>query len=263
MKILKSKKTMIVLLVAVAALLWAIQLYKDDVEQSLHEAVESRGSRILGTRVDVGDVTVDWDAGRVSFTELRIANPGGFSNRNMITADAVVMRGDLDDRLIERVVLSGVETLVEFRGARSNFETLGDRVASRAADDDTADAGQDANEEEAEVSEEAENGKNGENGEEPVRDDWRIENVEFESVRVRVEADWTSDVIDFDAGALSIDALDAGADDLARAVTVRFLDRVLVSAAGQVDDERLREGLMEKAEELRDRLGAPEQPASD
>lgn len=255
MKIHKSRKTIIVLLVAVAALLWAIQVYRDDTEMLLREAVESRGSRVLGTRVDVGDAAVDLDGGRVSLSGLVVANPGGFSNRNMISVETMEVHGDFGARVIHRVVLSGVDTIIEFRGARSNFETLGDRVASRAADDAVA-----AGDEEAGDEEDVDASGDGEAGEEAPRDDWQVESIQFESIRVRVEADWSSDVVDFDAGGLSIDSLDAGADALARTVLIRFLDRVLMSAAEQVDDDRLREGLMERARELRDRVSQPGDP---
>lgn len=258
MKIHKSRKTIIVLLVAVAALLWAIQVYRDDAETLLREAVESRGSRVLGTRVDVGDAAVDLDGGRASLSGLVVANPGGFSNRNMISVETMAVHGDFGDRVIDRVVLSGVDTIIEFRGARSNFETLGDRVASRAADDAAAAGG----DEEAGDEEDVDASGDEETGKEAARDDWQVGSIQVESIRVRVEADWSSDVVDFDAGGLSIDSLDAGTDALARTVLIRFLDRVLMAAAEQVDDDRLREGLMEKARELRDRVSRPEDPGS-
>lgn len=259
MKIHKSRKTIIVLLVAVAALLWAIQVYRDDAETLLREAVESRGSRVLGTRVDVGDAAVDLDGGRASLAGLVVANPGGFSDRNMISVETMAVHGDFGDRVIDRVVLSGVDTIIEFRGARSNFETLGDRVASRAADDAAA-AGDD--DEEAGDEEDVDASGNEGTGKEAARDDWQVGSIQVENIRVRVEADWSSDVVDFDAGGLSIDSLDAGTDALARTVLIRFLDRVLMAAAEQVDDDRLREGLMEKARELRDRVSRPDDPDS-
>lgn len=250
MKILKSKK-IIVLLVALVALLWAIQLYKDDAEMSLLEKVESRGSRVLGTRLDVDDAYVDWASGEISLSRLVVANPGGFSNANMISVDAIEARADFESRVIDRVRLSGVDAVIEFRGARSNFETVGDRMAKRAAGDGAAAGnGQDGEREASDAS--TESGA----AEAPPRDDWVVESIEFVDIHVRVTADWSSREFDFDAGGLSIESLDAGTDDLVRAVAIRFLDRVLVSAANQAEDDRLKESLMEKAEALRAKQSA-------
>lgn len=90
---------------------------------------------------------------------------------------------------------------------------------------------------------------------------WRIESLELDVVRV--QADWTSKEIDFDAGSFSIDVLAAGTDDLVRGLTVRFLARVLVSAAARVDDDRLKDCLMEKTEALRGRLPPTQAPSAD
>lgn len=259
MKVLKTRKSIIVLLVAVIVLFWALQLYRDDAELSLQEEIEARGSRILGTRLNVGAVSVDWGDGKISLSKLVVASPGGFSNRDMISVDKVDGRADFGARVIERLTLSGVSTVIEFRGARSNFETIADRITRRAVGEDApAGSGQAGAGEEV-----GDSGEETGAGEESPRDDWQVENVEFGRIRVRVQADWTSDVLDFDVGGLSIEKLNAGTDDLARVVTVRFLDRVLMSAANQVDDERLQEALMEKAEDLRNRLRPPQVSEAD
>ncbi len=244
MKTPKSK-TIIVGLLSAAVLLGALELYRDDTEVSLGEEIESRGSRLLGTRLTVGDVSLDRDAGRIILSGLTVANPGGFSSGDMISVDSVAMQIDRDARDIERMSFSGVAALVEFRGARGNFENLADRVAKRVKRDPGAAASGDTDDEEGTDRnvDETDREEDDAHGEAPARDDWRVHKVEFDRIGVRVQADWTSEVLEFDAGGLSIDQLDAGADDLARAVAVQFLHRVLVSAANQVDDERLEAGL--------------------
>ncbi|MDZ7841492.1 MAG: hypothetical protein U5R46_11870 [Gammaproteobacteria bacterium] len=250
MKILKSKTTFVGLLL-VAVLLGALELYRDDTEASLGEEIESRGSRLLGTRLDVGDVSLDRGAGRVVLSDLAVANPGGFSSGDMISVESVTMRIDRDGRVIERMTFSGVDAVVEFRGAQGNFETLADRVAKRSeratAPPDEADDGGEAEQ----STDEAEREQDDTGAGASARDDWRVNRVEFERIGIRVQADWTSEVLEFDAGGLSVDSLDAGVDDLVRAVAVQFLHRVLVSAADQVDDERLKAGLLDRARALR------------
>lgn len=250
MKFVKTRKSIFVLLVAVIALFWAIQLYRDDAELSLREEIEARGSHILGSRLKVGAVSLDWGGGTISLSELVVASPGGFSSPDMISVNRVDGRADFGARVIKRLTLGGVNAVIEFRGASSNFETIADRIARRAAQ-----GGAFAGSGQADVAEKADDPEDEtEAGEASPRDDWQVENVEFGGVRVRVQADWTSEVLDFEVGDFSIEGLNAGTDDLARAVTVRFFHRVLVSAADQVDDERLREALMDKAGDLRDRL---------
>lgn len=165
---------------------------------------------------------------------------------------------DFDSRVIETVSLEGVAVLIEFRGGRSNFETLADRAVRREQQ-----AQADAGSGDTDATADDETAPEEEAGGEAARDDWRIETVEFGDARVRVQADWTSEVIDEEIAGFTIDGLDAGTDDLARAVTVRFLDRILVSTANRVDNERVREVLMEKSGELRAGLQAPETPPRD
>jgi len=260
MKMPGAKKSIIVLVVVLAAALWSIQLYREDAAVSLIETMESRGSRVLGTRVDIADAYVDWDSGEVTLSDMVVANPGGFSNRNMINVDTVEARVDAAQRVVERVRFSGVHALIEFRGARSNFEAVGDRVARGAAASGDA-AGSATDTEDSGQSDEPAEQDGDSDGGNASRDDWRVESVEIAGIQVEVAADWTSDTIEVDAGGLSIDALDAGADDLVRTVAARFLDRALISAAEQVDNERLRESLMDKAEELRAGLQRPAEDA--
>lgn len=260
MKTFRYRKTIVVVLAALVALLWAIELYRNDVGLSLLEAMESRGSRVLGTRVDIADANVDRDSGEVSLAGLEVANPGGFSNREMLTVDAVAVHADFGARIIERIRLSGVNALLEFRGARSNFQTVGERIAASDKVEEAA-AGDVARQADSEAASAGQADTAGADA--PVRDDWVVADVEFVAIHVTVRADWTSEVVDFDAGGLSVSGLDAGTDDLVRAVAARFLHRVLASAAERVDDARLAEALREKARELRADFSASGKPAGD
>lgn len=253
MKILKSKKFVLVLLLALAALFAGLELYRDDAGLSLGETIETRGSRILGTRLTVGDVSLDSGGGRIVLSDLALANPGGFASSDMISVNSVEMRLDRDSRVIERMTFSGVAAVIELRGARGNFENLADRVAKRATRNSGAGAsgGTGEDEETGRSANPVEREDGAADGQTPARDDWRVNQVEFDRIGVRVQADWTPEVLEFDAGGLSVGPLDAGADDLARAVAVQFLHRVLVSAAEQVDDERLKAGLLDRARALR------------
>lgn len=249
MRFLKSKKTIFLLLAAAILAVWTINLVEHEVGATLGETVEAHGSRVLGTRVDVSDATLDSGGGSLSISGLVVANPGGFSDQEMIRVDSIDIQVDPGAGVIERIGLAGVATLVEFRGARNNFEELGNRVASRTEDRRSADDAQ---------QDEAGGPGDDEAGQDAVPDDWRIERVEIDGIRVTVQADWTSDVMEYETDELLLEDLDGGTDALMRTVTVRFLDEVLVSAAEQVDDDRIADRLMEEADELRARLAGPE-----
>lgn len=247
---LKSKSIVVILLIAVVCAA-AVMLMRDDMRISLAASVENHGSRVLGTRVDVEDATIDWDAGAASVTNLEIANPGGFSDQNMISIASVSARGDLDGGVVEELVFEGIDALIEFRGARSNFEVVGERAADNAggsaeADDDGA------------APAETNTGEDPDSGS-TTPDTWRVETAGFENIRVRVQADWTDEQVDYDAGRLSLEDLSGRPDDLTIRLIARFLGDVMSAGAEQVDDSRLRESLAERASALQERMRQAEE----
>lgn len=242
-----TKRMIGALLLVAAAALAAIHLLENDTTASVLETIEARGSRVLGTRVDVSGAQVDWDAGDLSLSGLVVANPGGFSNQDMISVDKIDVQLDPGTRVIREIALHGVRAVVEFRGSRSNFETMNRRVAGNAAASPAADDMK-KTESPAGDSKDAHSG-----GGEGVRDDWRIERISMDGIRVSIQADWTSKVFETETDGLVLESLDAGADDLARAVVTRFMYKALATAARQVDDRRLKQILESKASELRGR----------
>jgi len=241
---LKSKSTVVVLLIAVVGAA-AVTLLQDDMRISLAASVESHGSRVLGTRVDVEGATIDLDAGTVSVTNLEVANPGGFSDQNMITIASVSARGDLAGGVIEELVFEGIDALIEFRGAQSNFEVVGERA--------TDNAGGSAEVDEKGAVPETNAGEDPDGGS-TTPDTWRIDTAGFENIRVRVQADWTDEQVTFDAGGLSVQDLDGRLDDLTARLIAGFLGNVMSAGAGQVKDSRLRESLAERAGALQERM---------
>lgn len=248
------KPTLIVLVVVVLALAAALMLWRDDAPVSLSAAVESHASRVLGTRVDVDSADIDWETGAVTVTNLRVANPGGFSDSDMITVASARAEGDLRNGVVRRLVFEDMEALIEFRGTGSNFEVVGERAADNT--DGQGGPGEESGDGEGAAEEEATDPDDGSGPEAP--EDWRVERVAFEDVQVTVRADWTDEEVAYQAGGLVLENLDGRLDDLTRSVVLGFLSNVLSTGAEQVDNSRLRESLLERAGELRDRIEARE-----
>ncbi len=58
------------------------------------DAIETYGTRLTGTKVSVGSVSVQLREGRLTIRDLRVANPEGFSNRDALALGRLVL--DID-----------------------------------------------------------------------------------------------------------------------------------------------------------------------
>ncbi|MGA8260921.1 MAG: hypothetical protein WB783_11960 [Arenicellales bacterium] len=249
MTIVIPKRLVVVLALVVIAVLLAFHTLKRNTSESVARTVEVRGSRVLGTRVDVSGAETH-ASGAVALSGLVVANPAGFGKGDMISVRRISVQADPSTRVVKRIDLEGVEALIEFQGTRSNFEMVSERVAraaAREADGRTAASGNTSESQQGGASSNA-------GGGEAPRDDWRVEQVDISGAKVSVRADWTSKTYELRTDGFSIGPLNAGTDDLVRAVMTRFVDKVLVSAAASVDDERVKALLEQKLEALRARL---------
>lgn len=247
MKLLKSARVAVALLVVVVAAIAVVTFMRNDAP-SVVETVEALAGRALGTRVDVDGAEMDWSAGELSLSGLAVANPGGFSDREMITVDKIDVRGDLRERSVERVRFSGIVAAIEFRGATSNFEALSDRMADAPGTGEGGGAADGTDDVQDDEPDDPGTGGGTERGK------WTVKRVDFEDIRVTVSADWTSRVAEIETGGLSLESVAGETEDMARSATMEFLVNVLSKAAGQVEDDRLKKILLEKAGELRDRM---------
>lgn len=246
MKILNTKNIVIVGVVAGIAVLAAYRYFQEKPATVLVQQIEARGSRMLGTRVEVGSMSVSRSDGQLSASELSVANPSGFSNANMIRIERVNAGGDIEARLIDSMTFDGVHALIEFQGTSNNFEEVGERV-----DRDEARARQE--EAAAESDDEADEGDDGQGADEETdAGDWYFKRLAFNQIRVTARADWTDEVVEYDADDLVLEDVEGSSDEVARRAVVEFLNEVLLSAARQAGNERLRDNLQEKAEELRE-----------
>lgn len=248
MKILNTKNIVVALVVVGIAAIAAYRYFQENPATVLIQQIESRGSRMLGTRVEVGNMSVSRSDGQLSVSELTVANPSGFSNANMIRVERVDAGGDIEARLIDSMTFHGIHALIEFQGTSNNFEEVGERVGS----DEERTRQEDESDEAGDDSEEGEDGQGAE--EDGDSGDWFFERLAFNEIRVTARADWTDEVVEYDADDLVLEDVEGSSDEVARRAVVEFLNEVLLSAARQAGNERLRDNLQEKAEDLRERL---------
>ena len=249
MTIFVPKKLVIVLALLVVAALLTLYALRTDTGVPLARTVETRGSRVLGTRVDVAGAKME-GSGAVSLSGLEVANPAGFSKGDMIRVGKISVQADPSTRVVKRVDLEDIEALIEFQGTRSNFEMVSERVArtaAREADGSTTASGDTVKSPEVGASDSTKGGK-------APRDDWRVEQINVGGAKVSVRAEWTTKTYELETGGFTLGPLNAGTDDLVRAVMTRFIDKILVSAADSVDDVRTKALLTEKLKALRARL---------
>ena len=122
-------------LVAVGGLFyWLASSLDGIVEQTIEEV----GSDLLGTRVDVGGVSIDLGEGRGTVRGLRIANPRGegldFSSAPAIALEEITLQIDLGSLaeppfVLELVRVAQPEVNAELVGPKLNLEVLRGQLA--------------------------------------------------------------------------------------------------------------------------------------
>lgn len=108
-------------------------------DRLIGSAIEAGGELALGVKTHVGLVILRPIAGRFGLTRLRIANPAGFSERDIFDLDSVridlpLSRLTADPLVIPSVVIDGVSVRLEQKGGRTNYGVLLDRLGGGSAE---------------------------------------------------------------------------------------------------------------------------------
>lgn len=122
------------LIVAALALLMvivgiAVFLY-NSIDSIVEAAIEKEGSRVLGTKVSVGSVDISLKTGRGTIRDVAVANPKGFSSKEMftlgeITVDIDVKSLNRDPVVVDEITISAPEVLVEMNAqAQTNVSVV-------------------------------------------------------------------------------------------------------------------------------------------
>lgn len=121
----------LVLVTAVAVAAWFLLANLDSLVAS---AIEDEGSRVVGTSVRVGSVSIDVRGGSGTIRGLRVANPAGFSRGDAFTLGEITLvldTGSLTSSpvVVERIRVAEPSANYEVDSVgRSNFGTLKSNV---------------------------------------------------------------------------------------------------------------------------------------
>lgn len=129
------KNILIGLTIVVVVILGAGVLLFSNLDKIIETGIETAGTRVIGSRVEVGRVELDLAAGSAEIHEFSIANPSGFSNAEMISFDELSLSINLQDTSGERVHINSVVArspfvLYESTDGVSNLDAVNARFES-------------------------------------------------------------------------------------------------------------------------------------
>ncbi len=119
------KKALILLVglvVVVGGAAWYFVAFKMDT--TIEKTIEKHASASLGTLVSVGDVKSDIKAGSLSISNITIANPPGYKNKNAFSLNDIEAAVDYANFDIKRIVINNPEIVIEEMGGKTNFDQI-------------------------------------------------------------------------------------------------------------------------------------------
>ena len=119
------KKILVVvlaLLLVAGVAVWYMVSYRMD--SMIQKQIETAASTSLGTRVTVGTVTTDIKGGSLTISDVTVANPPGFKNKNAFVLKGIEAVVDYSNFDIKRVVIEQPEIVVEEMGGETNFTRM-------------------------------------------------------------------------------------------------------------------------------------------
>lgn len=148
------KKALIILVglvVVIGGAAWYFVAFKMDV--TIERTIEKHASASLGTQVTVGSVKSDIKGGSLSISNITIANPPGYKNKNAFSLNDIEAAVDYANFDIKRIVINNPEIVIEEMGGKTNFDQI---LAAVNQADSSSEAEADAEPGQAAEAEEAE-----------------------------------------------------------------------------------------------------------
>lgn len=90
----------------------------------IRQQIEQVGSHTLGTSVSVGSVHTDIKNGALTISDITVANPPGYKNKNAITFNGIEAAVDYKSFDIRRIIIEKPEIVIEEKNGKSNFTEL-------------------------------------------------------------------------------------------------------------------------------------------
>ncbi len=119
------KKALVILVglvVVVGGAAWYFVAFKMDA--TIERTIEKHASASFGTQVSVGSVESDIKGGSLSISNITIANPPGFKNRNAFSLNDIEAAVDYANFDIKRIVINKPEIVIEEMGGQTNFDQI-------------------------------------------------------------------------------------------------------------------------------------------
>ena len=129
------KKVIIGLVVIVMLVGGGAYLVFSNLDAIVKSAIETAGSRALGTQVQVGSVSLDLLQGNASIYDFSIANPQGFTDEAMasfaeLSVSLDVQNLSADNIHIFSIVTRNPHVYYESRNGTTNVDTISSRLSS-------------------------------------------------------------------------------------------------------------------------------------
>jgi len=118
----KAVPILLVLLLVVGGGVWYFVSFRMD--SMIASNIETRASASLGTQVTVGTVSTDIKGGKLTISNITIANPPGFKNKNAFSLNDIEAAIDYSNYDIKRVVIDKPDIVIEEMGGETNFSRM-------------------------------------------------------------------------------------------------------------------------------------------
>jgi hypothetical protein len=130
----KAITILLVLLLVVGGSVWYFVAFRMD--SMIASQIATSASASLGTRVTVGSVTTDIKGGKLTISNVTIANPPGFENKNAFSLNDIEAAIDYSNYDIKHVVIEKPEIVIEELGGETNFSRMLARIEKQDAEPD-------------------------------------------------------------------------------------------------------------------------------
>ena len=118
----KAITILLVLLLVVGGGVWYFVSFRMD--SMIASNIETRASASLGTQVTVGTVSTDIKGGKLTISNITIANPPGFKNKNAFSLNGIEAAVDYSNYEFKHVVIDKPDIVIEEMGGETNFSRM-------------------------------------------------------------------------------------------------------------------------------------------
>lgn len=132
----KALTFVLILLLLAGGAAWYFVTYRMDA--MIEQQIESRASASLGTRVSVGEVKTNIKDGSLTISNLTVANPPGFKNKNAFSLNGIEAAVDYANLDVKRVVIENPEIVIEELGGETNFSRMMAELEQEGAESTSA-----------------------------------------------------------------------------------------------------------------------------